>query len=219
MPSVLVTGGSRGLGKAAVEEFRRRGWKVYSPTRSEMELADPASIRDYCLSHAPEGTLDALVHCAGVNWPRSLGNTSEEEWGLMLQVNLTAFRQLVQILAPKLAGSRVLALGSIWALVSKRERSAYSAAKAGLLGLVRALALELGGQGTLVNAVCPGYIDTDMTRQNNSAAELAVVAGSIPLGRLGKPEEIAKFIVWLCSSENTYITGQGLVIDGGFVCQ
>jgi 3-oxoacyl-[acyl-carrier protein] reductase len=85
--------------------------------------------------------------------------------------------------------------------------------------LVRALAVDLAHQGTLINAVCPGYIDTDMTRQNNSPEQLASIANAIPLGRLGLPEEISKLVVWLCSQDNTYITGQGIVIDGGFTCQ
>lgn len=218
MPAVLITGGSRGLGKAAVHEFTRRGWSVYSPLRDEMDLSHADSIRSFCTDRLPSGQLDALVHCAGVNRPRPLKETSEEDWQLTLQVNLTAFRQLVQLLEPRLAGARVVAIGSILGLVARQKRSAYSASKAGLIGLVRALAIDLADQGTLVNAVCPGYVDTDMTRQNNSEQQLAEMARNIPLGRLGSPEEIAKFVVWLCSHENSYITGQSLFIDGGFTC-
>ena len=218
MQRVLVTGGSRGLGKAAVDEFKRRGWDVVSPSRAELNLASGDSIRNYCEGLAATGRLDALVHSAGVNWPRPLEETSEDEWQLTLQVNLTAFRQMVQLLAPLLARGRVVALGSILGVVARPNRAAYSASKAGLLGLVRALALDLANQETLINAVCPGYVDTDMTRQNNSEEQLAEIAKSIPLGRLGLPEEISKLVVWLCSPENTYITGQGVLIDGGFTC-
>lgn len=219
MPRVLVTGGSRGLGKAAVDEFKRRGWDVVSPSRAELDLAIGDSIRNYCDGFAATGRLDALVHSAGVNWPRPLEQTSENEWQLTLQVNLTAFRQMVQLLAPTLGGARVVALGSMLGFIARPNRAAYSGSKAGLIGLVRALAIDLANQATLINAVCPGYIDTDMTRQNNSEKQLADIANAIPLGRLGSPEEISKLVVWLCSPENTYITGQGIVIDGGFICQ
>lgn len=219
MPRVLVTGGSRGLGKAAADRFKQHGWEAICPSRAELDLADGDSVRGYCSKAIATGRLDALVHSAGVNWPRPLEQTAEDEWQLTLQVNLTAFRQMVQLLAPSLAGARVVALGSILGFVARSNRAAYSASKAGLTGLVRALALDLAGQETLINAVCPGYVDTDMTRRNNSQEQLAGIAKAIPLGRLGSPEEISKLVVWLCSQENTYITGQGIVIDGGFTCQ
>jgi NAD(P)-dependent dehydrogenase (short-subunit alcohol dehydrogenase family) len=218
MAVALVTGGSRGLGKAVVREFEDRGWVVLCPSRNELDLAKAESIKSYCDGVASVGPLGALVHSAGVNWPRPLGQTCEEEWQATLQVNITAFRQLLQGLASQLVGGRVVAMGSILGLVSRTNRSAYSASKAGLLGLIRALSIELASQHTLINAVCPGYIDTDMTRQNNSEKQLAEIASSIPLGRLGTPEEVAKITYWLCSVENTYVTGQGFVIDGGFTC-
>jgi 3-oxoacyl-[acyl-carrier protein] reductase len=219
MPRVLVTGGSRGLGKAAADGFKQNGWEVDCPSRAELDLADGDSVRAYCANAIAGGRLDALVHSAGVNWPRPLEQTSEEEWQLTLQVNLTAFRQVVQFLSPLLAGGRVVALGSILGLVARPNRAAYSASKAGLIGLVRALAIDLANQGTLINAVCPGYVETDMTRQNNTDEQLVDIANAIPLGRLGSPEEISKLVVWLCSQENTYITGQSMVIDGGFTCR
>lgn len=213
-----MTGGSRGLGRAVASELEERGWRVCCPSRTEMDLADAASIKAYCEMTVSDGQIDALVHCAGVNWPRPLKQTSEEEWQITLQVNLTAFRQLVQLLATRIAGARVVAIGSVLGLVARQNRAAYSASKAGLIGLVRALAIDLADQRTLVNAVCPGYVDTDMTRQNNSEQQLANIARDIPLGRLGSPREIAKLVVWLCSCDNSYITGQSLFIDGGFTC-
>ncbi|HVO30167.1 MAG TPA: SDR family oxidoreductase, partial [bacterium] len=83
-------------------------------------------------------------------------------------------------------------------------------------GLTRSLSLELAPHGVLVNAVAPGYVETDMTRKNNSPAEIAAIEKSIPLGRLAKPEEIAEVVAFLCSEKNTYVTGQTLVVDGGY---
>jgi 3-oxoacyl-[acyl-carrier protein] reductase len=111
---------------------------------------------------------------------------------------------------------RILALGSILGIVSRPERAAYSASKAALAAFIRTLAVELGPRGILANVLCPGFVETDLTRQNNTPEEIAAVVQSIPLHRLAMPEEIARLAVWLCSKQNTYITGQSIVCDGGF---
>jgi 3-oxoacyl-[acyl-carrier protein] reductase len=102
--------------------------------------------------------------------------------------------------------------------VTKEQRAAYSTVKSGLNGLTRTLAVELGPSNVLVNAVGPGYVETELTRQNNSPEDLKRIANSIPLGRLAQPAEIAKFVAFLCSDDNSYTTGQLLLIDGGFTC-
>lgn len=215
----VVTGGSRGIGRAIVAEFVRDGWQVLAPTRAELDLSDASSIRGWCASLPAEIVVDAIVHSAGVNWPRPIEAVDEPIWQATMQVNVAAALQLVQGLQPRLPGARIVMLGSILGLVSRPHRSAYSASKAALQGLVRAMAVELGPQQTLVNALCPGYVDTDLTRANNSAAQLEAIAATIPLRRLGTPTEVARLAVWLCSRQNTYLTGQSLVIDGGFTCQ
>ncbi len=213
----LVTGGSRGLGRAVAERLRGSGWDVLAPSRAELDLADPASIAAYCA--AMTDPLDAVVHSAGVNWPRAVVQLDFALWNTTLQVNLTAAAQLISGLLPRIRGARVVALGSVLGMVSRPGRAAYSSSKAALSGLVRSLAVELGHDGVLVNAVCPGYIDTDLTRANNTPAQLEAIAATIPLGRLGQPDEIAALVYWLCSAENTYLTGQSIIVDGGFTCQ
>jgi 3-oxoacyl-[acyl-carrier protein] reductase len=215
----VVTGGSRGIGRAIVDEFARNGWQVLAPARAELDVSDAASIRHWCERLPADITVDALVHSAGVNWPRPIEDVDEPTWHATMQVNVGAAMQLVQGLQPRLAGARLVMLGSILGMVSRPHRSAYSASKAALQGLVRAMAVELGPQQTLVNALCPGYIDTDLTRANNTGVQLDAIAASIPLRRLGTPIEVARLAAWLCSTENTYLTGQSLVIDGGFTCQ
>jgi 3-oxoacyl-[acyl-carrier protein] reductase len=110
-------------------------------------------------------------------------------------------------------------VGSIWAVVSKKGRGLYSAVKNGLHGITNTLALELGEYNVLVNTVCPGFTLTELTKKNNAATEIQQISDKIPLKRMAKPEEIAEFIFFLCSDNNTYITGQKICIDGGFTVQ
>lgn len=220
MPQALVTGGSRGIGAAIVREFRYQGWQVLVPTRLEMDLRNCGSIRNY-IGTLSGVSIDALVHSAGVNWPKPLEQITETAWEEILQVNLSALRQLIQSITPKMVeqgSGRILALSSIFSLVSRPGRAAYAASKAAVNALVRTAAIELGPKGIIANSLCPGYIDTDLTRQNNTSDQIRQIATTIPLGRLGTPEEIARLAVFLCSDTNTYLTGQAIVADGGFTC-
>jgi 3-oxoacyl-[acyl-carrier protein] reductase len=110
-------------------------------------------------------------------------------------------------------------LGSVWSIVSKPGRLSYSSAKHAIDGLTNTLALELAEHAILVNTVCPGFVDTEMTRQNNSSEEIEALCKQVPLGRIASPNEIAELVYFLGSEQNTYITGQKLVIDGGYTIQ
>ncbi|MEJ7637012.1 MAG: SDR family oxidoreductase [Singulisphaera sp.] len=135
-------------------------------------------------------------------------------------MNLTAPFLLIQGFAPGMAEGgwgRVVNISSIWAVVSKEKRAAYSSAKSALAGLTRTSAVELATGGILVNAVCPGFVETELTRANNPPEAIEAILRSIPLGRLAQPEEVGRLVAFLCSEQNTYITGQSIVIDGGFV--
>lgn len=218
--TALVTGGSRGIGAAIASEFSARGIRVIAPRREELDLARPDSVNKFVADHRETG-IDILVNNAGINVIRPLEEISEDAWSQMFQVNLQAPFRLLQGLTPgmKAVGwGRVINVSSIFSLVAKEKRLAYSAMKSGLNGLTRTAAVELAPSGVLVNAICPGYVETEMTRQNNSAADLERIAATIPLRRLAQPPEIARLAAFLCSDENSYITGQLIVIDGGFIC-
>jgi 3-oxoacyl-[acyl-carrier protein] reductase len=219
--TALVTGASRGIGAAIADSLQSRNWHVLRPARAELDLASADSVRIYCEQLAQQ-KVDALVNNAGVNHLASLAEISECHWDEMLRVNLTSTRMLMQAVAPGMASrgwGRIVNISSIFSLVTRSRRAAYSATKAALNALTRAAAVELGPRGILVNALCPGYVETDMTKKNNTPAELAVIAGSIPLGRLALPSEIVSVAAFLCSDEVSYLTGQTIVVDGGFTCQ
>jgi 3-oxoacyl-[acyl-carrier protein] reductase len=138
-----------------------------------------------------------------------------------LQINLVAPLRLVRGLVAGMMArryGRIVNISSIWSVVSKPHRITYAASKSGLNGLTRTLAVELAPHNILVNAVAPGYVLTEMTRQNNTEADLEAIRRTIPAQRLAGPDEIAEVVAFLCSEANSYLTGQTLLVDGGFTC-
>jgi len=217
--TALITGASRGIGLAIAARFSDLGAHVLTPTHAELDLGDGAAVRRYAAGLTEP--IDILVNNAGVNLLGSADEVSDAEFDETLRVDLTAPLLLVRALAPHMAArgyGRVLNVSSIWSLVGKPRRFAYSVAKSGLNGLTRALAVEVAGSGVLVNAIAPGFVNTELTRQNNSPAELAAAKALIPLGRLAEPAEIAELAAFLCSSRNTFVTGQVIAADGGYTC-
>lgn len=217
----LITGGSRGIGKAAAKLFADRGYEVILPTRQELDLLDGNSVDRFVERMALE-SIDTVVNNAGINEIDLLENVSDAQMEQMLMTDLISPIRLLRGLIPQLRKSpsgRIVNIGSVWAVVSKQGRSIYSAAKNGLHGITNALAIELSEAGILVNTVCPGFTRTELTRKNNTPEQIAQLSCQIPLGRMAEPEEIAKLIYFLGSVENTYITGQKIVIDGGYTIQ
>ena len=223
MDTVLITGASRGIGKAAREIYKKNGWEVIAPTRAEMDLSDPESVMNYCDTLISNDTkITTIVNNAGINEINEIDKVPYEEMKQMLQVDLESpiiiLNKLVPVLKAQGRG-RIVNIGSIWAVVSKPGRAMYSAAKNGIHGITNALALELGPKGILVNTVCPGFTLTELTRKNNTDEEIAAISAGIPVRRMAEPEEIGKLIYFLGSFENTYITGQKIAIDGGYSVQ
>ena len=218
--TALVTGAARGIGAAIAEALRAQDVSVLQAGRADLDLSDPASINAWLGRHG--GAVDILVNNAGINVLNGIEAVTPEDWAAMVQVDLTAPLQLIQGIAPGMRArgwGRIVNISSIFGVVTKERRGAYSAVKAGLNGLTRTAAVELAPCGVLVNSVCPGYVATDLTRQNNSPADIEKIEATIPLGRLAAPEEIARLVAWLCSEANTYLTGQTILVDGGFTCR
>lgn len=219
MYRTLITGASRGIGAAIKELFAQNGLKVFAPTREEMDLASNESIRNY-ISKLDED-IDILINNAGINQLAGLDEITDDKIQAMLQVNLTAQMQLIKLLAPKMKKNnygRIVNITSIWSDFSKDKRILYTVAKAGVKGLTVASAVELSKHNILINAVAPGFVNTEMTSQNNSPAEIEQLAQTLPIKRLAEPKEIAEIVYFLASDKNTFITGQTVFADGGFSC-
>jgi len=218
--TVLVTGASRGIGAAIAEKFAQEGLTVLAPPRDALDLKSSASVKSFLKSL--EQPVDILVNNAGINILSDITEIADHDMQDTLQVNLVAPMQLIKGVATQMMArrfGRIVNISSIWSIVSKKRRLAYSASKAGLNGLTRTLAMELAPFNILVNSVAPGYVNTELTRQNNSEQEINAIIDTIPLQRLAEPREIAEVVFFLCSPHNTYITGQFIAVDGGFTCQ
>lgn len=218
--TALITGASRGIGAAIAARLQADGLRILTPSSEALDLSSTVSIDTY-LSQLTD-PIDILVNNAGINRLGSIDEISGKDFEEVIQINLLGHFQLTQGLVKGMKArryGRIVNISSIWSLVSRERRVTYSAAKAGLNGLTRALALELAPYHILVNAVAPGYINTELTKKNNPPEALERIAGEIPLGRLGEPSEIAECVAFLCSPKNSYMTGQVIVLDGGYLCR
>lgn len=218
--TVFLTGGARGIGAAIRQELVTAGYAVISPSREELNLASKDSVEAYLKNHS-DLAVDVLINNAGMNVPEKISKISWDTWSKTLQTNLTSAVRLIQFLAPGMSSrgyGRILNTSSILGIVTKEGRAAYSMTKAALNALTRSAALEFGAGGVLVNSLAPGYVDTELTRVNNSPEALTSIIRSIPLGRMADPKELAKVAGFLVSDQNTYLTGQTIVVDGGFTC-
>jgi len=218
MKRALITGGSRGIGKAISMIFKEKGFEVVCPTREELNLNSIDSVEQFILNHKSEH-FDVIVNNAGVNDVNFIESITDEEIQSMVNVNLIAPIMLIRGFVGSMKerkGGRIVNIGSIWAVVSKPGRCVYSATKNGIHGVTNTLAAELAQYNILVNTVCPGFTLTELTKKNNSLEEIRKISHSIPMGRLALPEEIAEVVFFLCSENNTYLTGQKITVDGGY---
>jgi NAD(P)-dependent dehydrogenase (short-subunit alcohol dehydrogenase family) len=222
---VVVTGGTKGIGKAVAERFAAAGDRVEAVGRDALDVADEASVQSY---FERLGRVDVLVNNAGIASGAPLGRTTLDDWRAHLDVNATgAFlctRAVVGGMIERGDG-RIVTVASVAGLYGARYTAAYAASKHAAIGLMRVTAAEVAGTGVTANAVCPAYVDTDMTRRSvetivaktdRSAEEAqSELEQMTPLGRLLEPDEVAAAVVFLASPEAAAINGQTLVLDGG----
>jgi 3-oxoacyl-[acyl-carrier protein] reductase len=235
---VIITGAARGLGRAAARRFYERGASVAVNVRDAARAeAAAADLGDRALAVAGDiasegmaesvvlrtldrfGRVDVLVNNAAVAHSTRFLDISRAEWRETLETNLTAPFLLMQAVAPKLKAQRYGRIVNISSragrMVSTLAGAHYTASKAGLLGLTRAAAKELGPFGITVNAVCPGLIDTELTQSNATPERLAQIAAAYPVPRLGTAREVADLICFAASEAAGYITGASFDINGG----
>lgn len=240
--SALVTGASRGIGRAVAAVLAREGWPVcvhYLERRdaagslvSELRargcaaMAVQADVADReamaaCVRAASEelGPVELLVNNAGISHQGLFQDTDDGAWDRLLAVNLTGVRNAILAVLPHMLSEKrgtIVNISSIWGLRGGSCEAAYACTKAGVIGLTRSLALELAPSGIRVNCVAPGCVETDMLRALGPETA-ALLAEETPLGRLGRPEDIAEAVAFLASDRAAFITGQVLTADGGFV--
>ena len=238
--TAVVTGGSRGIGRAICLELARRGANVVfsyagntaaaEATRKELEalgvqtravqgsVADPAAVKTLIDTAVKElGSLDILVNNAGITRDNLMPLLKEDDFDAVVDTNLKgAFLCMKAAYRPmmKQKYGRIVAVSSIVGLRGNAGQTNYAASKAGLIGLSKSLAKELAGRNVTVNVVAPGFIDTNMTAALPESAQQAILA-TIPMGRMGAAEDVAKAVAFFASEEAAYITGQVLCVDGG----
>ena len=238
----LITGGSRGIGAACVRAFAEDGYAVvflYKSSRDKAEalvkslreegrdvsayqcnVADPAQVK------AVVGAIlrtyrhiDALVNCAGIAHIGLFTDMTEGEWDHLFAVNVRSAFSVTKAVLPGMISQQrgaIVNVSSMWGEVGASCEVAYSATKAALIGMTKALAKEVGPSGVRVNCVTPGVIDTDMNAQLTDEDRVGL-ADETPLGRIGKAEEVAQTILFLCGENASFITGQILGVSGGMV--
>jgi len=226
----VVTGATRGIGYAIAERLLKDGLEVIV-TGTKKNGKYPAGSSYYQVDFLDEDStnkfinflkkqqINILVNNAGINKISEFSSIDINDFDRILRINLRAPFQICQAVIPymeKIKWGRIVNLTSVFGNISKEYRAAYSSSKFGLDGMTVALAAEVSEKGILANSVGPGIIDTDMTRDVLGDSGIAKLKGQIPMKRLGQVSEIASLVSWLVSNENTYMTGQNLMIDGGF---
>jgi NAD(P)-dependent dehydrogenase (short-subunit alcohol dehydrogenase family) len=238
---VLVTGASRGIGaqlakeylesgaqliltaaqpsslKRLQQKYKHKGSKVHC---CRLDFTDTACVETFLELLAEYSRIDVCVNNAGINEIDDIEHTKLEAWDSIMKVNLKGPFILTRALAAKMKKNkygRIVNMSSIFGVVTRAKRSIYSSSKSGLLGLTRCSAIELASHNILVNAVSPGFVLTDLTRNILSKEEIRRLTGQIPIARMAQPSDISKTVLFLSSEHNTYIVGQNIIVDGGYV--
>lgn len=240
--NVVITGGSRGIGEAAAVAFLEEGAHVFTLSRSESQrmgeleqiAADKGGAYTWIQTDVSSeesllealdrvfeaaGQVDVLVNNAGITKDGLLMGLKREDWDRVLAVNLTAvFTACRRVVRPMLKAKRgsIVNISSVVGVAGNGGQTIYAASKAGIIGFTKSLAKEVASREIRINAVAPGYIDTEMTANLPEQARTALTE-QIPMGRTGSPAEVAQTILFLASDQASYITGQVLIVDGGMV--
>ncbi len=236
---VLITGGTRGIGKAIADRFLEAGSSVILTGTNvseidqlnnantsgrvsylQLDFNDQVSVETFLLAINKLGhQIDVLINNAGINKIALNAETTDADFDLLHNVNVKGpyvlCREISKIMKANGYG-RIVNITSIWSAITRSGRSIYTTNKNAIAGLTKTLAIELGKYDILVNAVGPGFTLTELTATTNSAEELEKITELIPMKRMALPVEIANVVLFLCSNLNTYLTGQNIIVDGGY---
>lgn len=218
MKNVLITGSSRGIGKAISEELSKQGFNCICPSSQELNLNNSKSIENFFKNF--NHSLYGLINNAGINILSEVENIEEDDIEKMISTNLTAPLKLIKYASKSMKQNKqgkIVNISSIWGIRSKEFRTLYSMTKFGINGITKSLSRELGPYNIQVNSVAPGYVNTEMTKKNVPLAEQMKIKEIIPLKRFAEPKEIAQVVAFLLSGNSDYVTGQTIIVDGGFL--
>lgn len=241
--TVLVTGATKGIGAAIASAFEAAGASLLLTgthpdaidalnRRNEQQgirhirwlqadFSSAAGTDRFLECLACEGPIQVLVNNAGTNRLNPIDQVETKDLDELLSINLRAPLLLCRELGRSMKDAgygRIVNIASIWSVMTKPGRVVYTATKTGLAGMTKTVAADLAPHGVLVNAVSPGFVNTELTKATLAVAEQERLAAQVPAGRFAEPEEIARVVLFLASRENSYITGQNIVVDGGFTC-
>ena len=214
--NVLVTGGFGGIGSAIVEKYQALNFNVFYPNKSELNLSDERSIDKF---FSNKEAFDVLICSAGINNPAPFLEQSTDNLLETLEINLMANYKLAQKVLPMMIDNefgRIVNISSLWSFLTVPGRATYSISKSGLDSLTRSLAIEFGEHNILVNSVLPGFVDTALTRRNLSSERLDEICLKTPVKRLVQEKDVAQLVYYLGSADNNSITGQSMIVDGGY---
>ncbi len=225
---VLVTGGNRGIGRAIAEAFIAQGDRVAVTTRDggapegaldvRCDVTDPAAVdAAFARVEAELGPVEVLVANAGITADTLLLRMSDDDWSRVIETNLTGSFRLAKRASKgmlRMRRGRLIFISSVVGLLGSPGQANYAASKAGLVGLARSLARELGSRSITANVVAPGFVDTDMTA-GLTDDQRATIKAQVPLGRYADPQEVAAAVTWLAGAGAAYVTGAVIPVDGG----
>lgn len=237
----LVTGATRGIGKQIADDLGRLGAElILTGTNQEeinklnragrrrkpnchwhaVDFTKPERVKTFLQKIEAYERIDICINNAGINRINPIDEIQEEDWQDILRVNLDGpflITRTVSRIMKKHGYGRIVNIGSIFGVISKEKRAAYSVTKFGIRGLTAATALDLASANILVNTVSPGFVSTDLTKRILGENGMQEMASKVPLGRLASPDEISRIVLFMVSDLNTYMTGQNIIVDGGFV--
>ena len=227
----IVTGASRGIGAAIADKLGALNYFVIGTSTSgygksegvskwiKVDFSNSKETENFIAQIKKLESIEILINNAGINIIKEQKDVLKVDFDQIQKINLRGPYFLSSLIASKMAttgGGKIVNLSSIWSVNSKINRTLYSTMKSGVNGLTRSMAVEWASSNILVNSISPGFVETELTKKSLTAQQQDEIKKQIPLKRFAQPEEIAEMVSFLSSDKNTYLTGQNIIIDGGF---